>query len=39
VRRSCSCWMCGNPRRHFGTRTKQEMVAGIKEQEQRQEES
>jgi hypothetical protein len=38
VRRSCSCWMCGNPRRHFGTRTKQEIVAVLKEQEQRQEE-
>jgi hypothetical protein len=20
----CSCWMCGNPRRHFGERTAQE---------------
>lgn len=20
----CSCWMCGNPRRHFGERTIQE---------------
>jgi len=21
---ACSCWMCGNPRRHFGERTVQE---------------
>ena len=21
----CSCWMCGNPRRHFGKKTLQEL--------------
>jgi hypothetical protein len=21
---TCSCWMCGNPRKHFGERTIQE---------------
>ncbi|EGQ60392.1 hypothetical protein GGI1_00135 [Acidithiobacillus sp. GGI-221] len=21
----CSCWMCGNPRRHFGEKTLQEL--------------
>lgn len=25
----CSCSMCGNPRRHFGKRTFQEIRAGI----------
>lgn len=24
---SCSCWMCGNPRRHHGERTIQERKA------------
>ena len=24
TRQPCSCWMCGNPRRHFGERTLQE---------------
>lgn len=24
---ACSCWMCGNPRRHFGERTIQERRA------------
>jgi len=24
---SCSCWMCGNPRRYFGERTLQERIA------------
>lgn len=23
----CSCFMCGNPRRHFGRRTRQELLA------------
>ena len=23
----CSCWMCGNPRRYFGHRTRQEIMA------------
>ena len=26
-RQPCSCWMCGNPRRHFGTKTRQEIIA------------
>ena len=25
VRKPCSCYMCGNPRRHFGKRTLQEI--------------
>jgi hypothetical protein len=25
----CSCCMCGNPRRHFGSRTLQEIRAGF----------
>jgi len=25
---NCSCPMCGNPRRHFGERTMQEIKAG-----------
>jgi len=24
----CSCWMCGNPRKYFGQRTRQEIIAG-----------
>lgn len=24
-RKLCSCWACGNPRRHFGTLTRQEV--------------
>ena len=24
-RKVCSCWMCGNPRRHFGRITTQEL--------------
>ena len=27
TRKPCSCWMCGNPRRHFGTKTRQERIA------------
>ena len=26
-RQPCSCWMCGNPRRHFGKKTLQERIA------------
>lgn len=25
--RPCSCWMCGNPRRHFGNGTRQELAS------------
>jgi hypothetical protein len=25
----CSCYMCGNPRRHFGEKTRQELIADI----------
>lgn len=25
----CSCWMCGNPRRHFHERTRQERLAEL----------
>ncbi|QTD47189.1 hypothetical protein [Ottowia testudinis] len=27
--RPCSCWMCGNPRRHFGSRTPQELASQL----------
>ena len=27
ARQPCSCWMCGNPRRHLGARTLQESRA------------
>lgn len=27
ARRLCSCWMCGNPRRHWGQATIQELRA------------
>jgi len=30
----CSCWMCGNPRRHFGDVTRQEALARNNTQEQ-----
>ncbi|MDO9533038.1 MAG: hypothetical protein Q7O12_13060 [Deltaproteobacteria bacterium] len=30
VRRPCSCWMCGNPRKYFGVRTRQEIKAALK---------
>ncbi len=23
---SCSCWMCGNPRKHFDEKTRQEKI-------------
>jgi hypothetical protein len=36
VRRPCSCWMCGNPRKYFGRRTRQEDLAILTEKEQRQ---
>jgi hypothetical protein len=29
VRRPCSCWMCGNPRKYFGERTRQELKAAL----------
>ncbi len=29
ARQSCSCWMCGNPRRHLGELTLQERWANI----------
>jgi hypothetical protein len=32
--KSCSCWMCGNPRRYFSEITKQEQLAEIEEKEQ-----
>ncbi len=25
----CSCWMCGNPRKHFGEKTRQEALATL----------
>lgn len=25
--RHCSCWMCGNPRKYFGHKTRQEIMA------------
>jgi hypothetical protein len=31
TRTPCSCWMCGNPRRHFGERSRQERAAEIAE--------
>jgi len=27
----CSCWMCGNPRKHFGQLTHQEILASLSE--------
>jgi hypothetical protein len=33
----CSCWMCGNPRKHFGRCTKQEEIMIQKEREMLQE--
>lgn len=32
--RPCSCWMCGNARRHFGYRTRQEELHDITMHEQ-----
>jgi len=29
ARQTCSCWMCGNPRRHLGELTLQERRANI----------
>ncbi|MDI6855135.1 MAG: hypothetical protein QME75_16205 [Deltaproteobacteria bacterium] len=34
VRRPCSCWMCGNPRRYWGARTRQEIAAALRQREQ-----
>lgn len=34
TRTPCSCWMCGNPRKHFGERTRQEAIANISFAEQ-----
>jgi len=34
VRRPCSCWMCGNPRKYFGTQTRQELKAALSMEEQ-----
>ena len=31
---SCSCWMCGNPRKYFGELTRQETLAALKFTEQ-----
>ena len=25
----CSCWMCGNPRKYFGEKTRQEALATL----------
>jgi len=30
---SCSCWMCGNPRKYLGERTLQEMKAMMMSEE------
>jgi hypothetical protein len=30
---SCSCWMCGNPRKYFGLKTIQELKALMKFEE------
>lgn len=30
----CSCYMCGNPRKWFGEKTRQEKIADINEKEQ-----
>lgn len=32
--KGCSCWMCGNPRKFFKQKTRQEILAEIKEKEQ-----
>lgn len=33
VRRPCSCWRCGNPRKYFGAPTRQELKAASRERE------
>ena len=33
----CSCWGCGNPRKHWKEKTRQERKAAISEKEQIQE--
>jgi hypothetical protein len=30
----CSCYMCGNPRKHFGEKTRQEIIADKKAKEE-----
>lgn len=30
TKKSCSCWMCGNPRKYKGEKTKQEKLMEIK---------
>jgi hypothetical protein len=34
VRRPCSCWLCGNPRKYFGARTRQELKAALSMEDQ-----
>ena len=34
---TCSCWMCGNPRKFFGFVTRAESVSRLDEDEQREE--
>lgn len=34
VRRPCSCWMCGNPCKYFGARTRQELKAALNMRDQ-----
>jgi hypothetical protein len=29
----CSCWMCGNPRKHRHQKTKQEVIAELSEKD------
>lgn len=29
----CSCWMCGNPRKYWNEKTKQEVLEEIKDSE------
>ena len=33
TRKPCSCYMCGNPRRHFGEITRQEELSNLELQE------
>lgn len=34
VRRPCSCWRCGNPRKYFGAQTRQEIKAALSMRDQ-----
>jgi len=34
IRKVCSCPMCGNPRKHFDTRTKAELLFDLKYREE-----